>query len=112
MPGVLDPRETAVPAQPQHARLGRRLIISVFRFLIVLALGALAGGGWGLWRSAASVAPGERSSWKNCINMVSKLPFAGSRSILFADSSRRMYASSITNIARTPSLKSAAFLSM
>jgi hypothetical protein len=46
MPAVLEPPETAAPSEGGHSHLARRIVSTLLRFLIVLALGALAGGGW------------------------------------------------------------------
>ena len=45
MPVAEFPNATEV-AQPPPRSLARRILVSVRRFLVVLALGALAGGGW------------------------------------------------------------------
>lgn len=46
MPALLESPETPALPSPSPPHLLRRFIVSALRFLVVLALGALAGGGW------------------------------------------------------------------
>src|SRR5436189_5273525 len=51
MPATLEPpEETLIPDRHRPRSFTRRLLVSVARFLAVLALGAMAGGGWYLAR--------------------------------------------------------------
>ena len=50
MPPVLEPPTPLLRVQDQHPPFGRRLVLSGLRFLVVLAISALIGGGWYLAR--------------------------------------------------------------
>lgn len=58
---VLEPPEAQAPAQDRQPTFARRLAVSVFRFVIVVLLSALLGGGWYLARK------GFGRHWRNQI---------------------------------------------
>jgi len=51
MPAILEPPQEAFASATDRSRtFARRFLVSTTRFLVVLALGAMAGGGWYLAR--------------------------------------------------------------
>src|SRR5438046_7520997 len=51
MPAILEPPQEAFASATDRSRtFARRFLVSTGRFLVVLALGAMAGGGWYLAR--------------------------------------------------------------
>src|SRR6185312_15089992 len=61
MPAVLEPPQASVSARDRPPSFARRLAVSVIRFLVILAISALLGGGWYLSKK------GFGRHWRNQI---------------------------------------------